>query len=583
MAGLYLTRNAQHGAAATRLDAARTQYARHGFDAPTALAVPGWDILHFDYIVGGPATLHVESDDFIAVAGTLTFDSAIGAPALKALLASFDTTPDWQRIGGQFTALVHKSGRSVVFGDWFAAHQLHHDTDRSFFSTSLLAAARSMPGLRFDPQGVYEFAFNVVPVGDDTVFEGLKTLGAREMVELTREGTHTHPLEKRLPDTASDLPLPDRIASHRQRLAQVVTAHAQPFGDRIFCPLSGGLDSRLLLAALREAGHAPHVYVYGDRDEDDVVFAQAIGDAMGFAVDWVDKDGALSVTPDGFTEQVARNFDQFDALPTFGNIFDNGGAAWARDKRHAGGALAASGGCGEIWRDFFFLADRPASARTVARTFFARFDARDATARFDPRAFMGAIERKIADALGVASPTALLSRQWIEQAYPRVRCRSLFGREISLESRYGAYMMPFLDHQLVAEAMALPMALKQAGRFEAQLLAAIDPALAAQPSAYGHRFTEPPGRSHRFSEWSSRIRPTWVRQHSYALQRRLRPMGDEHGGLLTPDYMARVIDLDFPAMRAFFNIDRVTDTALWRRIAALEYLAAALGVATDAA
>ncbi|WP_033919417.1 hypothetical protein [Sphingomonas sp. 37zxx] len=583
MAGLYLTRNANRAVADTRLGMARAQYARHGFGPPSEHAVAGWHILHFDYVLGGPATLHVEGADFVAVAGTLTFDSAIGAPALATLLASFDTAPDWQRIGGQFTALIHKNGRSFVFTDWFAAHQVHHDSDRSFFSTSLLAAARSMPVLRFDRQGVYEFAFNVVPIGEDSVFAGLKTLGPRAMIELTRDGTITHPLEKRLPDTVSDMALPDRIGRHRQRLAQVVAAHAGSFGDRIFCPLSGGLDSRLLLAALREAGHAPHVYVYGDRDEDDVVFAQAIGDAMGFAVEWVDKDGALSITPDGFAEQVARNFDQFDALPTFGNIFDNGGAAWARDKRHAGGALAASGGCGEIWRDFFFLADRPASARTVARTFFARFDARDATALFDPRAFIGAIERKIADALGVGSPTALLSRQWIEQAYPHVRCRSLFGREISLESRYGAYLMPFLDHRLVAEAMALPMALKQAGRFEAQLLAAIDPALAAQPSAYGHRFTEPPGRRHRFSEWSSRIRPTWVRQHSYALQRRLRPMGDEHGGLLTPDYMARVIDLAFPAMRAFFNIDRVTDTALWRRIAALEYLAAALGVATDAA
>lgn len=125
--------------------------------------------------------------------------------------------------------------------------------------------------------------------------------------------------------------------------------------------------------------------------------------------------------------------------------------------------------------------------------------------------------------------------------------------------------------------MSLPLHAKNAGRFEAQLIAAIDPALARHPSAYGHAFDEAPGLRHRFDEWSTRIRPPWLRRASYAIQRRVRPMSDEHGGLLSPDYMGRAIDLDFPAMRAFFHIERITDSGLWRRIACLEYLAAHLG------
>lgn len=577
MAGLYLTRTANRDVADERLAMAGRQYARHGFGEPAAIALPGWDVRHWGYAMGGPDTLLVAGDDLVAVAGTPTFAGKRGAPALAALLAAFDHRRiDWESLGGQFSMLIRKAGRSFLFVDWFAAHQLHHDTARDFFSTSLLAAAQSLPEVRFDAQGVYEFAFNVVPIGDDTVFAGIATLGPRVLVELTERGSMLHALDKRLPDAATDQPLPDRIAEHRAALSRVIDANVG-HGDVVQCPLSGGIDSRLLLGALRERGHRPHVYVYGDRDEDDVVFAQAIGRAAGFDVEWVDKDGAVSVTPDGFAERVATDFHGFDALPTFGNIFDNGGAAYARDKRHAGGAPAASGGCGEIWRDFFFLPDRPLSPRSVARSFFARFDRRDATGRFDPHAFLERIERKVADALGVDDPAALLSRQWIEQAYPRVRCRSLFGREISLESRLSPYIMPFLDHRVVARAMTLPMPMKQAGRFEGKLLSAIDPLLAAQPSAYGHSFDRPPGAAHVRAEWSARVRPTWLRQHSYAIQRRLRAMGDEHGGLLTPDYLGRVIDLEFPAMRQFFAVERITDRAVYRRVAALEYLAAALG------
>ena len=74
-------------------------------------------------------------------------------------------------------------------------------------------------------------------------------------------------------------------------------------------------------------------------------------------------------------------------------------------------------------------------------------------------------------------------------------------------------------------------------------------------------------RRHRFSEWSSRIRPAWVRQKSYAIQRRLRPMADEHGGIFSDDYLGRVIDLGYPAMRRFFRMESITDSSVWRRIA----------------
>ena len=117
--------------------------------------------------------------------------------------------------------------------------------------------ATLLPRLSFDAQGVYEFAFNVVPTGNDTVFAELKTLGPDEAVELTDAGSVAHPLAKPLPEAAAEMPLAERIARQRAALAAIVRPHVAHYGNRIFCPLSGGLDSRLLLALLREAGAAP--------------------------------------------------------------------------------------------------------------------------------------------------------------------------------------------------------------------------------------------------------------------------------------------------------------------------------------
>ncbi|MFN3435672.1 MAG: hypothetical protein ACK4ZY_14875, partial [Sphingomonas sp.] len=110
--------------------------------------------------------------------------------------------------------------------------------------------------------GVYELAFNVMPVGDDTVFEQLRTLSPDSVVELTATGAVRHAVAKPLPDVASDLPLPELIARHRERLRAIVGAHVDALGGNVRAPLSGGLDSRLVLAALRDRGCAAYLCLW---------------------------------------------------------------------------------------------------------------------------------------------------------------------------------------------------------------------------------------------------------------------------------------------------------------------------------
>ncbi len=578
MGGLFLIREAHEGAAEPALATARDQFARHGFTALQERRFPGWALLHAPYIVGGPELFASMGDDFALAAGTLAYDGLTGPAALRQLLAEADPLDlDWSRLSGQFALIVHRAGRTFVATDFFAAFQLYHDADYTLFSTSLLSTARVLPALSFDTQGVYEYAFQAAVLGNDTVFNEIKRIGPNRVLELDAQGgCRSHAVAKDLPAAPTHEPLADRLAHHRQLLTSVMAEQVRHAGP-VQCPLSGGLDSRLVLAGLRALGCTPHIYVYGWPSSPDVQIAQAIGAAEGFPVEWIDKDTYRQITPDAFPEQVARNFEEHDALPNFGGMFDNGGNSHARDARHANGALAVSGGGGEIYRDFFFLPDRPLTAAAVTDSFFARFDRRDTTALFDPRTFMGRIRDKMLDVLGRPGDAGRLPRGLIEQIYPRVRCRALFGRELSVEGRYSPYLLPFLDQRVVAAAMTLPMPLKRAGLFEAQLLHAIDPVLAARPSAYGHSFAEPPSRRHRFDEWATRVRPIWLRKNSYAIQRRLRPMGDEHGGLESAEYMGRVIDLTFPVMSRYFDVEQVADSALRRRIACLEYLAAHLG------
>lgn len=579
MAGLFLTRESHPGAADAALATAHAQFARHGFARLEEVRFPGWVLLHAPYIVGGPELFVQEPNgDFAVAAGTLSFDGLTGPEALRKLLTQAQPPAfDWSRLAGQFALILHRGGSTFVATDFFAAFQLYHDADLSLFSTSFLTAATVLPRVTFHAQGLYEYAIQASVLGDDTVLSELKRLGPNRVIELREHDTQVHCVSKDLPSATTDASNAERLSIHADLLRKVVSEQASHFGNSIQCPLSGGLDSRFVYAVLRSLGHQPDLYVYGWASSPDVQIARAITAAEGVPLEWIDKDTYRDITPDEFPDQVARNFEENDALPNFGGLFDNGGNSYARDRRHRDGALTISGGAGEIYRDFFFLPDRPMRMADVTDSFFARFVRQDMTAAFDGSAFLRRIRDKMLESIGREGDTSPLPRTLIEQVYPRFRGRSLFGRELSVEARYSPYTFPFLDQRVVAEAMALPLPLKRAGIFEAQLLTAIDPILAARPSAYGHHFAEPPSRKHRFDEWATRLRPTWLRKNSYAIQRRLKPMGDEHGGLHSDAYMGRVIDLEYPHMRRWFEVDRITDSGLKRRISLLEYLAAHLG------
>src|ERR1043166_6193984 len=146
MAGLFLVQSRDRAFAKGALAAAKAQYGGHGFGKGVELKVPGWHLLHFPYIAGGPETLLVDGKDFVAIAGTFTCDGLMGRPALQALLPMEALEkPDWSPLGGQFFALVHRAVRGFLFTDYFAAFQLFHDAGMRIFSTSLLAATNALP------------------------------------------------------------------------------------------------------------------------------------------------------------------------------------------------------------------------------------------------------------------------------------------------------------------------------------------------------------------------------------------------------------------------------------------------------
>jgi asparagine synthase (glutamine-hydrolysing) len=561
--------------AGERLAMAREQFRRHGFSRFEELETPSHSLLYAHPVHGGPELFARRGADWVAVSGTLLTGALHGRQALLHLLDNHQQYLTRERIPtGQYALLLHKDGVTHVMVDYIGAFQVFVDERNQSISTSFLTLCLEQQRLQFNTQAVYETAFNVMPTGNDTVFRQIRRLDSCTRLALADTVIASDIAPQKLAPV-SDEPvatLRDRQVDQLLGIARQATA---VWGDNIQCPLSGGLDSRLVLALFRACGVMPHVYVYGSENSPDVRIAREIGRRMAIDVEVFDKAGWRSVSEDAFAEQVLSNFHETDGLVTDGGLFDNGANAYARHARQLNGALAVSGGAGEVFRNFYFLPDHPMSSLNVVRTFFCRYDPRDVTTRFDAREFEQRLAAKANDACN--SDTGLLTRQQVEWLYPAFRCRAFFGKEISVVGRQGGYLLPFLAHEVVSAAITLPMHMKVAGRFEAELLACIDPELAAMPSAYGHDFTQAVSIAHRFSEWSTVRRPVIARKMSYRIRNRMGRIPDSQSMPISEQLKSLVVDTRYPLMSRFFRMQVITDPNVRRRVDGLEYLGQFLG------
>lgn len=136
-------------------------------------------------------------------------------------------------------------------------------------------------------------------------------------------------------------------------------------------------------------------------------------------------------------------------------------------------------------------------------------------------------------------------------------------------------LTPFIDANVVPDALAVPIALKNSGRFEARLIAAFDPRLAAYPSAYGHDFAHSPPVKRLVKDAITLRKPPIVRRYSFRLQWR-RPAKRPY--FLSDAYLGKVIDLGFPFMSRLFDVGRIYENGQYNRLCTLEYLCQRFGL-----
>ncbi|TCO80236.1 asparagine synthase (glutamine-hydrolysing) [Plasticicumulans lactativorans] len=540
--------------------------ASHGFGAPARLATADHDILVHGKLNGlPPVVVHApDGSGFAVQTGTFYYRGQAGAAGLAALLADFDgTTFPWADCIGHYAVLLYRGGRLYLANDALGAYKVYHDAGGRVYASAFTAVQQRLPRVTPDPQGVYEYAWNGAGYGDKTFCAEIRMLRRGQLLALDAPPRVLAEAALTLAEGPADFEDTAQRCAARLRAVFAVYAGA---GGRFRTALSGGYDSRLLLALLLDAGLDPQLFVYGDAADDDVVIAKTVAAGEGLAIDHIDKR-SRGVAAEDWPAAVAHGHACFDGWKNDG-LFDNGADAHDRLARATDDTIVLNGSVGEIFRNFFYLPQRRYALRELVWSFYSRYAPAACTGAFDVRAFEDAMIADMQAAIGVTGPR--VTRAELEALYPLYRGRYWTARDVGLNQRFGRMLFPFMEAGVIAGMPGVPVAYKNYGRLEARIIEIIRPSLARHTTSYGFAPATPAPFAYRLKMATTLWRPTWLRRYSYRLQYAHRR--GERPAYLRDERLRQVMDPTLPVMRAFFRPEHVHDADAYNRIATMDYL-----------
>lgn len=520
----------------------------------------------------GAPTLVETAQGAACCVGPLWYRGRFGNEALHRLLEEADSPAriDERALRGNFALCLRRGEHAWLLNDALGFVRIHASGDGRFHSTSWLAARAYEGHDEIDEAAAMQYVLLGASHSVRTVARGVTTLELGHGLDLVTRRPWPR-FEGGLGRGGSPAATLDAavefLAAH---LRSVFGEIAAAFPGRTAAALSGGFDSRLVLAGLLAHGERPRLFVYGPEGSGDVRIARQVAGAQGLVIDVVDKDSENRALPEPDREALVRSALFLDGLPNDG-VHDPGADRRTRLAQSADGRVALNGGGGEIFRNFFHLPEGRFRAHHIVDAFYRGFDAgvfRRAGGLAAWRDGLAASIGRVVDIAGATAGSASrpLSRAEAELVYPLFRCHFWMGLNNGTALRHGWFATPLLDLELVRATCALPLAWKNAGRLEARLIAELHAGVAAQPSSYGFRFADGPGRRACWTEWVHGKRPVALRPFINAVRRRAtraRPR---------PGFVARARAL-FPGewrLDPLLDLERLPDDDAFARALSIE-------------
>ncbi len=184
-----------------------------------------------------------------------------------------------------FSVIVHAPNYIFASVDRLRSYPIYYSD--GFVSNCSELIKEQSTSKKLNEQGLLEFALSGYVYGKDTLYEGLYQLQAGESLLWQNGKYETHRYYRYVPRPKYDLNRKECVNQHAEIIDTVMKRVVNTAaGDPIWVPLSGGLDSRLVLAKLVELQY-PNVkaFSFGRPGNQEAKIAKRVAKTLG--VPWL--------------------------------------------------------------------------------------------------------------------------------------------------------------------------------------------------------------------------------------------------------------------------------------------------------
>ena len=512
--------------------------------------------------------------DFILSVGALIYKGSMGLVALQGLFEDYSKGHKiFSDLIGHFCIFIYLDGKLHVFNDSNGNYHIYANDSKTVLSSSFLAVRNSLETLTISKQELYEYFLTGGMYGDLTLFREIKRL----------DGFKIHILCPKYCSLLKNIyaPLFPQHLSFDELVANIADSLSEYFkiletnqGKGVISALSGGYDSRLILAAMRKVGIEPKLFVFGPDDSDDVRIAKKIAEGENLPIYHPNYNAALPLSTDKFSEILEAHFYFRDGLGYNGAFIDRELDYKFLSKMTGGYSIRLHGGAGSIFRSRWKLPDRSMTIKEFTSKVFAfknlnRFSA--FTHQFNRKNFFDVLGEKIKFMMQTTSD--LLNRAQIESLETLMQAKYWMGPTTGADNLFSYALTPFCEPRFTIPSAHIPLKFKDAGRLEAAIIKYLDPKLARYTNMYGFNFFDPLPKKYLIIDFMKRYSRDYIphsvlhffhQRMSLVSENKIMPY------YLHADFLQEFLNVNDLIVDEYVTIDKINDANLLNRVLTVE-------------
>ncbi len=508
------------------------------------------------------------NNDFIISVGTCIYNKKIGIDSIKELFEDFSEGKNINiGLNGNYTIIIFRNDKLYILNDYLGLYRIYTNKTKTVLSNSFLAVSRAITKKNISSQEIYEYIFQGAFYGDKTIYKEIKLLSSQYLWQISPELTKTEKdFDFNFNQTSSNLN--DLVTKTSKSHLDYFNMLKNTFGNKITSALSGGYDSRLMLALMKNVDILPKLYVYGENNSNDVKVAKTITEGENLLLDHVNRSEYDRIEIQSFRSILENNFYCFDGLGIKG-VFDNGSDINTRIKRYEDMLLQLNGGGGEIYRNFWNLPNKRYSIRNFLKSKYEPLDLiKICTEHFNKNQYYSNFENKIKIILSTDKDS--LSRKQIEMLYPFLRLKYWMGMNNSINNQFGYAITPYVEPEFVYKSFNIPLKYKNLGLFQSLLIRNTDEGLSKYYSDYGFTFYDKINRKRKIKGFIKRNIPISLRP---LIRRKLSKNKNEiKPYYLQDEYLNEIFNLDNLEIYKYINVKQIKDPEVLSRALSIELL-----------